>query len=505
MNHYFKQFFESSTIHGLVYISSETKFARLFWTLVVITGFTIATILINDAFTNWSESPIKTTVEKKSISELKFPKVTVCPPKNTFTDLNYDLMMLENMTLTKETQDELFNITMYELLRRNDREKWFNVSKLQEENRMNNWYHGYSSVNLPDWWNTLDKLKYTISTCATTGSIWTEFYGDKYDPQKIERKLDYRIFIGPPDYIAWNPKFILTLEIEKVSMNISHLSSQDIMSVNSNTLDLDQKRFVINISSSAFAYSVKISLKRSVTQEDIGINANLKTMPGFKVTWYYNFDVTPENKYAYDTLTQTVKFAVDLSRSPKYALLATNRLADKKWKPDTIDRIMEVLGKEVKFYYKSLQDLTGRHECKEGCKLPANLDLDKVLYSANHPVHIIDEKGSLSPSALIPFCWYGKNKILGMKHENFTMPICTGFEKKLRIDQVCYEFNPESIIKGEDLRFGLHLIVDDNKDLTLQIGVNNSEDLKTELNDRFEYRSNDGQEGIKVYFDSLGR
>ena len=111
MSFYFKQFLESSTIHGLVYISTESKFARLFWMLVVSTGFIIATLLINDAYTNWSESPIKTTIEKRSISEITFPKVTVCPPKNTFTDLNYDLMMLENMTMTDETRKEFLNIS----------------------------------------------------------------------------------------------------------------------------------------------------------------------------------------------------------------------------------------------------------------------------------------------------------------------------------------------------------------------------------------------------------
>ena len=110
MNYYLQQFLESSTIHGLVYISTESKFARFFWILVVITGFSYSGYLINDAFTNWSESPIKTTIETRPISEITFPKVTVCPPKDTFTDLNYDLMMLENMTMTNETREEILDI-----------------------------------------------------------------------------------------------------------------------------------------------------------------------------------------------------------------------------------------------------------------------------------------------------------------------------------------------------------------------------------------------------------
>ena len=86
-------FLESSSIHGLHYISTTRKYVRLLWILVVIIGFLVASLLIKESFDSWSESPIKTTVETLPISTIKLPKVTVCPPKNTFTDLNYDLMM----------------------------------------------------------------------------------------------------------------------------------------------------------------------------------------------------------------------------------------------------------------------------------------------------------------------------------------------------------------------------------------------------------------------------
>ena len=104
MNLFFQQFLESSTIHGLVYISTESRFTRLFWILVVITGFSIATYMISDAFEGWSEHSIKTTTETRDISEIRFPVVTVCPQNNTFTHLNYDLMNLDNMTMTDETK-----------------------------------------------------------------------------------------------------------------------------------------------------------------------------------------------------------------------------------------------------------------------------------------------------------------------------------------------------------------------------------------------------------------
>ena len=91
-----KNFLESTTIHGLNYISTTRKLVRLFWIIVVIGGFTGAGILIHTAFQSWADSPVKTTEETLPITDIIFPKVTVCPPKNTYTDLNYDLMMTEN-------------------------------------------------------------------------------------------------------------------------------------------------------------------------------------------------------------------------------------------------------------------------------------------------------------------------------------------------------------------------------------------------------------------------
>ena len=105
-----RSFLETSTIHGLVYISTTKKrFVKLCWILIVIGGFTGAGVMIYNSFLSWAESPVKTTIETLPISEITFPKVTVCPPKNTYTDLNYDLMMTENMTLDNDTRRELAN------------------------------------------------------------------------------------------------------------------------------------------------------------------------------------------------------------------------------------------------------------------------------------------------------------------------------------------------------------------------------------------------------------
>ena len=108
-----KHFLETSTIHGLNHISLTTnKFIKLFWILVIFVGFTCAGILIHQSFETWTESPVTTTIETLPIERIRFPKVTVCPPKNTYTHLNYDLVNVENMTIDEERKNELFNLTV---------------------------------------------------------------------------------------------------------------------------------------------------------------------------------------------------------------------------------------------------------------------------------------------------------------------------------------------------------------------------------------------------------
>ena len=108
-----KGFIESSTIHGVPHISKTKKFTKFFWCLVVILGFILAGALIFQSFETWAGSPVKTTIETRPITEIMFPKVTVCPPKNTFTDLNYDLKITKNMTLVNDTRNELANYAVH--------------------------------------------------------------------------------------------------------------------------------------------------------------------------------------------------------------------------------------------------------------------------------------------------------------------------------------------------------------------------------------------------------
>ena len=107
-----KNFLESVSIGGLGHISSTRKYARLFWITIVLFANILAGFMIYESFLEWAENPIRTIIKTKPITELKFPNVTVCPPYNTFTDLNYDMMMVANKTLRRRTDKNFFNMLL---------------------------------------------------------------------------------------------------------------------------------------------------------------------------------------------------------------------------------------------------------------------------------------------------------------------------------------------------------------------------------------------------------
>ena len=213
-------YLESSTIHGLAHIATGRKYVRLLWILVVIGGFTGAGVMIYKSFKSWDETPVKTTIETQPITEITFPKVTVCPPKNTYTDLNYDLMMTENMTLDNDTKNYAMEI-LYDHLYN---EVMANMSKLEDQNRYVNWYFGYTKIRLPyyDMHTFSDHLNYCVDTTATTGTIATQFFGEKFDANMVERRLYYRVQVFTPLSAKNNPNVTLHFNIESVAMKYTN-------------------------------------------------------------------------------------------------------------------------------------------------------------------------------------------------------------------------------------------------------------------------------------------
>ena len=63
--------------------------------------------------------------------------------------------------------------------------------------------------------------------------------------------------------------------------------------------------------------------------------------------------------------------------------------------------------------------------------------MENLQGETNHPVHIQNEDGTLSPTALIPFCEFGGNMpIMGVKIDKFDVPVCNSFMPKLLGNQL---------------------------------------------------------------------
>ena len=184
-----RTFLESSTIHGLAYISTTRKLVKLFWIVIVIAGFTGAGIMIYQSFQSWEESPVKTTIQTLPIRDITFPMVTVCPPKNTYTNLNYDMIAMKNVSLDNQTRDYLTNFAVEQLESAMIETLHADVQRLTDDDRYFNWYSGYSQFRLPTS---------EVYTSAPSGNIFTPLYGQKFDADMIDTEILYKIRLSVP-------------------------------------------------------------------------------------------------------------------------------------------------------------------------------------------------------------------------------------------------------------------------------------------------------------------
>ena len=91
----------------------------------------------------------------------------------------------------------------------------------------------------------------------------------------------------------------------------------------------------------------------------------------------------------------------------------------------------------------------------------------------NHPPHITKDDQML-PSALIPFCDLGGNMSeMGVKIDQFDVPICNSFKAKVLNDQLCYEVDLNTFSNrykiDKELRSGFAFIMDYNEDRQVKI------------------------------------
>ena len=272
-----KEFLELSTIHGLTQISRAKGFLSWFWIFIVFTCFVGSGVMIFYSFEAWYLSPVTTTIDTLSISKIKLPKVTVCPPKNTYTNLNYDIIKMENAAIDNATRQMILNFAFQTIDDAHHNEIMKNLSKLEEEDRYHNWYHGKSKLILPIFQRNTENpfLQNEIDTAALSGFISTPYFGEQYQVGRVEEgRVRKWIRVLVPKNFQGDPNITLHLSINWVP-------SSNLQSIRMDWKHIDDHS--INISSPESIHDFEVHYK-TLTENLV----TFKMMPGFNFSWYYS-------------------------------------------------------------------------------------------------------------------------------------------------------------------------------------------------------------------------
>ena len=186
-----KEFLEASNLHGLVYISkAESKWAKVLWTVSVVISFSIAGLLINESYTGWKTHPVSSVISTHPVRDLKFPNVTVCPPKVTNTALNYDLVNLEALFSAAE-KDELTKEIKKTFFEKETQAYVKTLCDIVNEENMINVYKGFQ--DLP---KHMGDTGYSVRLFGQKGEIFAK-HSDKYNainyilefPENLEQHI----------------------------------------------------------------------------------------------------------------------------------------------------------------------------------------------------------------------------------------------------------------------------------------------------------------------------
>ena len=166
-------------------------------------------------FQDWAEHPETTTIETLPIEKAPFPRVTVCPPKNTFTNLNYDLLYASNASWSKAKRhsfvDSLFSRVLdFEF------SVALNLYIEEDSNGFRNWYDGLTMNSHP--FDSSDG-KQKVTTYALSGSMSTPLFSERFNISafqnpKVDESFEYDMEIDIGMLSEDNRQLYFNIEID---------------------------------------------------------------------------------------------------------------------------------------------------------------------------------------------------------------------------------------------------------------------------------------------------
>lgn len=289
------EFLETTTIHGIPRIGSAKKILKLFWLLIVFIGFSSAFYLIYNALKSYQESPIMTTLETFPIAEAKFPKVTVCPPKGTLTNMNYDLTKVGGKSMSGDDKEEFVKVVTDLIIDQEIQDIVEQDSSYKMENKYKSWFHGFTQFELPQF---KQKESFIIFSTENSSAIETPYYGQNYSSSTFPFKLNYILAVHPPSNVTdpENYRSVLEIEMDTKEDKIDG-GGEEIIDLTPTDLRLNvesfqltgkktiKRKFPLPQRKSKRTYIYTLNFKRDLGNKDLE-GWNKKRVTGMKATWY---------------------------------------------------------------------------------------------------------------------------------------------------------------------------------------------------------------------------
>ena len=123
--------------------------AKASWLLLVCLSFLGAGYLISKSYSEWQLSPFSTSISTHPLDDLNFPAVAICPPENSNTALNYDLMRAANYSFSKTDRVRLIEAIWDNLISEEHRSFADEMVAAVNSSALKQVYEGFQSVPTP--------------------------------------------------------------------------------------------------------------------------------------------------------------------------------------------------------------------------------------------------------------------------------------------------------------------------------------------------------------------
>ena len=153
-------------------LTHQTNLGKCLWLLTVSVGFFAAGYFIHDAYPESLTQPVSSSTSTHPIGEFDFPLVTVVPPKDSYTALNYDLMTADNDSLTEENREILKTNATAIFVEQDYSEflkEFLSISNAKQV------YYGFQKIIKLSFESGLEMVVWNNS-----GSVQTPWFGESY-------------------------------------------------------------------------------------------------------------------------------------------------------------------------------------------------------------------------------------------------------------------------------------------------------------------------------------